>query len=81
MYFWSNENCEPIHIHISKGKPSSNSTKIWLTKAGGCVVANNNSKIPEKELREILEIISHNYFFIVSEWKTYFGKEDIKFYC
>ena len=38
IYFWSNENNEPIHVHISKGKPSANSTKIWLTKSGGCIV-------------------------------------------
>lgn len=28
IYFWSNENNEPIHVHISKGNPTSNSTKI-----------------------------------------------------
>lgn len=44
-------------------------------------MANNNSKIPEKELREILEILSHNYFYIVSEWKKYFDSDNIKFYC
>ena len=49
VYFWSNENDEPIHVHVSKGKPSPNATKIWLTKAGRCVVANNWSKIPSKE--------------------------------
>lgn len=32
IYFWSNENNEPIHVHISKGKPSPDSTKVWLTK-------------------------------------------------
>ena len=50
VFFWSNENNEPIHVHIVKGKPVANSTKVWLTKAGGCVVANNNSKIPEKDI-------------------------------
>ena len=25
---------EPIHVHVSKGKPSPNATKIWLTRAG-----------------------------------------------
>ncbi len=25
---WSNENGEPIHVHISKKKPSKNSTKM-----------------------------------------------------
>ena len=34
IYFWSNENYEPIHVHISKGNPTINSTKVWLTKAG-----------------------------------------------
>lgn len=44
-------------------------------------MANNNSRIPNKELNDILEIISSNYFKIVSEWKNYFDKEDVKFYC
>lgn len=28
IYFWSNENQEPIHVHVSKGRPTLNSTKI-----------------------------------------------------
>ena len=52
IYFGSNENFEPIYVHISKGKPIASSTKVWLTKAGGCIVANNNSKIPKKDLKE-----------------------------
>ena len=72
---------EPIHVHISKGKPSEKSTKIWLTKAGGCIVANNDSKIPEKHLREIIEVISNNYFFIISVWKKHFPSFELKFYC
>ena len=65
IYFWSNENDEPIHIHISKGKPTPNSTKIWLTKSGGCILANNNSKIPAKDLNILFEAITSNYFFII----------------
>lgn len=30
VYFWSNENGEPIHVHISKGKPTPNATKYGL---------------------------------------------------
>ncbi len=47
VFFWSNENEEPIHVHIAKGKPSPNATKIWLTRAGGCIVASNGSKISQ----------------------------------
>lgn len=43
VFFWSNEGHEPIHVHIRKGVPTQSSTKIWLTKQGGCVLANNNS--------------------------------------
>lgn len=81
VYFWSNEYNEPIHIHVSKGKPSGNSTKIWLTKSGGCIVANNKSNIPVNELRKIEELILDNYFLIVSRWKEYFINQEVKFYC
>ena len=84
IYFWSNENNEPIHIHISKGKLTQNATKVWLTKAGGCIIANNKSKIPEYELNKLLAIISRHYFLIISKWKEYYkidNIENIKFYC
>ena len=68
-------------MHISKGKPTGNATKVWLTKAGGCVLANNSSKIPNNELNKILDIIAMNYFRIVSKWKEVQGTEKIKFYC
>jgi len=45
-------------VHICKGKLSPNATKVWLTKNGGCILANNGSHIPEKELRELMEFIS-----------------------
>lgn len=72
---------EPIHVHISKGMPTANSTKVWLTKSGGCIVANNNSKIPEKDLRELLEAVTNNYFLIISMRKKHFPSFEIKFYC
>lgn len=81
VYFWSNENNEPIHIHISKGKPIGNSTKIWLTKGGGCIIANNKSNIPINDLKKIQKIINDNYFLILAKWKNYFVGQEIKFYC
>lgn len=81
VFFWSNENGEPIHVHIAKGKPSPNATKIWLTRSGGCILANNGSKIPQKELNELMEFISAQFFLICSEWKKFFLVDDIYFYC
>ncbi len=72
---------EPVHVHISKGKPSPNSTKVWLTKAGGCILGHNKSRIPEKDLKYIMGIITSNYFFILDQWKQHSINKDIRFYC
>ena len=77
--FYSNDH-EPIHVHISKGNPTSNSTKVWLTQSGGCVVCHNNSKIPERELNIILEDISMHYFQILEKWKV-IHSGNVRFYC
>ncbi len=36
IYFWTNENrpAEPIHVHIAKGKPSENATKVYSYTSG-----------------------------------------------
>ena len=64
IYFWSNEGdpLEPIHVHVAKGKPIPNATKIWLTKSGGCILASNGSKISNKELNELMEFIICSVF-------------------
>lgn len=38
IYFWSKENDEPIHVHISEGQPTPNATKIMLSSKGGGVL-------------------------------------------
>ena len=81
IYFWSNENDEPIHVHISKGIPHGNSTKVWITKSGGCIVDNNNSKIPKNDLNSILKTISLNSLYIIAKWKEVHGTDKTKFYC
>ena len=81
VYFWSNESdpLEPIHVHVSKGVPTENSTKIWITKAGKCLVANNRSAIPKRMLRDIEEIIEARSDEIKTKWFAYFGRID--YYC
>ncbi len=81
IYFWANEMGEPIHVHVSKGHPVEDSTKIWITKAGGCIVASNGSHIPQKELNELLEFISAQYFLICAAWKQFFVVDEIKYYA
>lgn len=81
IYFWSNENGEPIHVHIAEKTPSANATKVWITKRGKCILANNNSRISERELNDLFDVIEANTLLIIAEWKNHFCVEDITFYC
>ena len=81
IFFWSNENDEPIHVHIAIGDPNPNATKIWLTKSGGCIVAHNRSRIPQSDLNELFEVILDNHSYICDEWKKHFLVNTVRFYC
>ena len=81
VFFWSNENGEPIHVHVCKGAPSPNATKLWLTSEGGCILASNRSKIPQPALNEMMDIISAQFFLICAKWKEFFLVDTITFYC
>ena len=81
VFFWSNEEGEPIHVHISVAAPSPSATKVWLTRRGGCIVAHNKSRIPKSDLNELLEAVQDSYFLICSEWRAHFKVDTIKFYA
>lgn len=58
VYFWANENdpLEPVHVHIATGVQSGNARKVWITRAGRCLMCNNNSQIPSHVLKNIMAI-------------------------
>lgn len=47
----------------------------------GCILASNGSNIPMKELNELMEIVSAQFFLICAEWKKFFLTDEIKFFC
>ena len=81
VYFWANENkpLEPVHVHIAQGAPTANATKVFITKAGKCYVANNNSGIPEKVLRNIVKIIEARSSEVLEKWYAFVG--DATYFC
>ncbi len=81
IYFWTNEGkpMEPIHVHIAKGHPNANATKVWITSRGNTLLANNNSNIPKHVLRNIMRIIEARSDEIIKKWIEYF--DDIYYYC
>ena len=74
IFFWSNENDEPIHVHVAKGKQSANATKIWLPADSNPIVVHNKSRIPQKDLTRILKSVAQNRDTIIARWYDYFGK-------
>ena len=80
VYFWSNEYdpWEPVHVHVSVGKPIQNATKIWITSRGKCYLANNRSNIPTIALKNIMRIVEARSEEVIAKWRDYFGK--IEFY-
>lgn len=81
VYFWANENkpLEPIHVHVAEGRPVENATKIWITQTGKCIVCNNASDIPNKQLKLIVRVIEANSEEIISKWQDFFG--EIRYFC
>ncbi len=81
IYFWADESkpLEPVHIHISEGKPTANGTKVWITRSGKCLVANNKGHIQERTLKNIMRVIEARSKDIIQKWSDYFG--EITFYC
>ena len=73
VYFWSNENDEPIHVHVCRGSPQKDATKVWITEDGP-VLEHNKSKIPKKDLKRILAWIAMNDELIIKKWQFHFSK-------
>ena len=81
VYFWANENdpLEPVHVHVSQGSPSSNATKIWITRAGKCYLCHNRSQIPPKILKNIMAIFEARSEEVIEKWQSFFG--EARYFC
>lgn len=66
--FFSNENDEPPHIHITKGDGRA---KYWLVPA---VEEAYSYEFTVRERREIRELVLANSASLINKWNGYFGK-------
>ena len=73
IYFWSEENGEPIHVHVSVKRPEKNSTKLWVLRNGNTKLAYNRNGISERELNKIKEFIKDNSELVISTWRKHFN--------
>lgn len=72
--FWSNENGEPIHVHVSKQRPSQSGTKLWLLSNMTFVMANpKDHRIPKKDLNQIIRTLNSMAWVVRDEWVKFHG--------
>jgi hypothetical protein len=62
FFFYSNEDGEPVHIHVIREKTEA---KFWLSPAR----AARNAGFPAHELGRILKMIDENEEIIKNEWR------------
>lgn len=66
FFFYSNENDEPIHIHVVKGDANG---KIWLEPE---IAVSNLHGFTNAELKTIWQMVHQNQLMIKSKWYEHF---------
>jgi len=68
FFFYSNENNEPAHIHITKGSADG---KVWLvpTIAIAYMYGFTNA-----EQKFIMEVVETNYEIFINRWNEHFNQ-------
>lgn len=68
FYFYSQENDEPIHVHITKGDANG---KVWLDPEISIAYMH---EFKAKEIKQIIEIITKELVTLKKKWHEYFGE-------
>lgn len=68
IFFYSNENNEPVHVHIAKGKAYG---KVWLEPGIEVVYLEGFTRGEERIIMEIIQLHVEDF---KSKWNEYFSK-------
>lgn len=68
FYFYSNENDEPMHIHVEK---AGSNGKIWLEPSVNIAYMHGFSA---KEINQIVQIVEKEIVTLRTKWNEYFSK-------
>jgi len=73
LFFYSNENNEPIHIHCRK---ANSECKFWIEKNNYNLSLAYSFNCNQRDLRDLKKIIYNNFDYIVTEWYNYMEVSD-----
>lgn len=80
LFFWTAENGEPVHVHVSIHGISEKNSKFWIKRDGGCVLASNGAQLSAKDIRYLTKLIDFNHDVICKRWVDVFGEDSLHFY-
>jgi hypothetical protein len=66
FYFFSNENNEPMHVHVRKG---DGMVKYWLKPLA---IADDNGRMKLQEVRRAQELVQLHKVRIIQAWNDHF---------
>jgi hypothetical protein len=68
FFFWSNENDEPMHVHVEKGDAEG---KVWLVPTIKIAYMHG---FTSKDQKKIIEIITKRLSTIKQKWNEHFSQ-------
>ena len=71
LFFYANENNQPIHIHAEKGDMEC---KFWLLVEEVEIMEEFSFNMSPNAKREIKKIIYQNFDLIIESWNNFFKK-------
>lgn len=80
LYFYAGDGVEPIHVHVTEGRPSKSSIKFWLLKNRKCRLAYNKTDIKGKDIKLLEQFIEINFDRICDIWKSFFNLDSVDFH-
>ena len=68
LFFYSNENNEPVHIHAKK---AGMECKYWINIEEFDIIEAYSFGLKDKDKRQIRRIIFDHFDYIVDQWKEF----------
>ncbi len=68
FFFYSNENNEPIHIHVQKGEKEC---KYWLDSKNFDLIEAYSFNMRISDKREVKKYLFANFELLENEWKEF----------
>ena len=72
IFFYSNENNEPIHVHVQKAEMEG---KFWIRKEEFEIDEEFIFNMNSKDKRDIRKIIFEHFDYIINEWNDFQNKK------